>query len=636
MAEKKLGDSAIHFKNGGSITIPKSMSEEQRNQLISDAVGAGHSVEEVLDATPEVLAKEEAAEKASKRAAQEAADAYSDFVIQEHLKNNPGAVLRDIKPVGMNGATREQVQQGGTPGTFKGSTFSDVVGNLAETGKDIASQTTGALLNPAKGAEVLYNASGLDKSRQVPDAAKTLPDAAQLPPAAEVPGAGAADMGAMPPSLEGAGPGPEKGYNDGLERAFATIEKNKGEVIQAESKAAAAKDLAAAHADMKATQDAFAAAYINAEAEAAKPLQGIEKQMGEIAARQAKLDPTIDPNRYWHNKSAGQIALGAIAGGLFGFAGQGLNYIKQIQSEVELDTKSQQMSYENASSQLQKELAAKGDEYARARQAGVSKLNAMSMANIAKLSAAEAYVKQVTAQGASQEAMANAQAIGMGLQQSLVEGAAIARKNAQAEGHQNAAEYMAREGLKIQRFQAETQRYSAVEAHADRVAKINAAKGTGAGAKPPAAITKQLQGYDELDRNLTALKDISNGRGVAGKVSRAIESTPYLGTLAGKEVPGWNDMTGLSDAAGENGSIKAIRENLLTGISKASLTKTDAARLDNVLNNINRLGKASDVEIDFLRNLYKQQRQDFVNSNKAYDLSGNSPVADPNGFTEGE
>lgn len=184
-------------------------------------------------------------------------------------------------------------------------------------------------------------------------------------------------------------------------------------------KADAAQRLSAAQLQLKAVQDQHAADIMESEQARQAVLQRYENHIGSIQADIAKMDPTINPNRYWQNKSAGQIAAGAIAGALFGLGGNGMQYLKIVQDEVQRDVDAQRATFENASEQKQLELAAANDAYAVARQRGLSSKEAESAAHAAKLGAMDAYIQAVTSTNTSAEALASANQVRAGLKSTL-------------------------------------------------------------------------------------------------------------------------------------------------------------------------------------------------------------------------
>lgn len=58
-------------------------------------------------------------------------------------------------------------------------------------------------------------------------------------------------------------------------------------------------------------------------------------------AREAASNP-VDPNRYWNNKDAGQKAMAVISGALFGWTGQGMQWLQRLDSLVSEDMRVQE------------------------------------------------------------------------------------------------------------------------------------------------------------------------------------------------------------------------------------------------------------------------------------------------------
>ena len=64
-------------------------------------------------------------------------------------------------------------------------------------------------------------------------------------------------------------------------------------------------------------------------------LQNLQAQVLDLSKQ------SIDPNRFWNNKSDGQKAAAVIAGALFGFTGQGMQWLQRLDSLVEQDIQAQ-------------------------------------------------------------------------------------------------------------------------------------------------------------------------------------------------------------------------------------------------------------------------------------------------------
>lgn len=88
-------------------------------------------------------------------------------------------------------------------------------------------------------------------------------------------------------------------------------------------------------------------------------------------ARRAAAEPT-DPNRFWNNKSEGQKAAAVIAGALFGFTGQGMQWLQRLDSLVEGDMRAQMADRTSKVQGLQAEAASLGEAGQRAMQEGAT------------------------------------------------------------------------------------------------------------------------------------------------------------------------------------------------------------------------------------------------------------------------
>ena len=133
-----------------------------------------------------------------------------------------------------------------------------------------------------------------------------------------------------------------------------------------------------AEAKVEALRGAQAIAEKQAEAEKALRQQAIidsaQDQVDEherLAAYNSKMDEyersqvdirnqmlehaksAVDPNRYWANKDAGQRAAAVIAGALFGFTGQGMQWLQRLDGLVAQDIQAQAADLANRGQMLQ-------------------------------------------------------------------------------------------------------------------------------------------------------------------------------------------------------------------------------------------------------------------------------------------
>ena len=114
-------------------------------------------------------------------------------------------------------------------------------------------------------------------------------------------------------------------------------------------------------------------------------------------AREAAATPT-DPNRYWNNKDAGQKAAAVIAGALFGFTGQGMNWLQRLDGLVEQDMRAQQADRASKVGALNAEASGLGEAGAEALRNGATESEAYLIARQAKLEGLNSYLQQMTAE----------------------------------------------------------------------------------------------------------------------------------------------------------------------------------------------------------------------------------------------
>lgn len=152
-------------------------------------------------------------------------------------------------------------------------------------------------------------------------------------------------------------------------------------------------------------------------------------------ARQAASDP-LDPNRFWNNKSDGQKAAAILAGALFGFTGQGMNWLQRIDGLIENDMRAQAADRTSRVQGLQAEAAGLGEAGQRAMQAGASRAEAFLIEKQAKIEGLKSYMEMMSMKLNNVQAQqAAAEKIAM-LEMKSTQVAQQAAELAQLEAHQ--------------------------------------------------------------------------------------------------------------------------------------------------------------------------------------------------------
>lgn len=111
-------------------------------------------------------------------------------------------------------------------------------------------------------------------------------------------------------------------------------------------------------------------------------------------AREAAQNP-IDPNRFWNNKSDGQKAAAVIAGALFGFTGQGMQWLQRLDGLVENDNKLQAQDRASRVQGLQQEADVMGEAGRQAIAQGASRAEAYLLDKNTKLEGLKSYLDTV-------------------------------------------------------------------------------------------------------------------------------------------------------------------------------------------------------------------------------------------------
>lgn len=166
------------------------------------------------------------------------------------------------------------------------------------------------------------------------------------------------------------------------------------EVVQDGIVREAGKRRLEAEADMNREAGLAAQAKLNAVNEAQR--YNGAKSVALEAAQKAAATPT-DPNRFWNNKGAGQQAAAVIAGALFGFSGQGMQWLQRVDGLIEADNRLQVADRAANVSGLEAKARGFGEAADFAMKAGASESEAHIIARQMKYEGLKSYLEQATA-----------------------------------------------------------------------------------------------------------------------------------------------------------------------------------------------------------------------------------------------
>ena len=105
--------------------------------------------------------------------------------------------------------------------------------------------------------------------------------------------------------------------------------------------------------------------------------------LATLQSRLADLESQApDPNRYWNDKNAGQKAAAVVAGALFGFTGQGMQWLQRLDGLVENDIQQQAAELQRKGGLVGKQIDVQNNLVALARQQGLDENEAISAARM--------------------------------------------------------------------------------------------------------------------------------------------------------------------------------------------------------------------------------------------------------------
>jgi hypothetical protein len=175
---------------------------------------------------------------------------------------------------------------------------------------------------------------------------QVVPPGAGLPPGpAPVPGTGGGvSMGVSSKSVKpGAMPGVAAPVDD-YTKQIAQMAKEEQALLAAQGEIGAerAKSDANVIREQMTQRDKLMLERQQADAAEMGEMRRYESGLRDLQAQVLDLSKqSVDPNRFWNNKSDGQKAMSVIAGALVGFTGQGMQWLQRLDGLVEQDIQAQ-------------------------------------------------------------------------------------------------------------------------------------------------------------------------------------------------------------------------------------------------------------------------------------------------------
>lgn len=170
-----------------------------------------------------------------------------------------------------------------------------------------------------------------------------------------------------------------------------------------------------------------------------------QNQLTEMARRAAE-DP-IDPNRFWNNKDAGQKAAAVIAGALFGFTGQGMQWLQRLDSLVAQDMQAQSADKTRRIAGLERASEQAGNAAAMAMKMGADEAEAQNLERMAKLENVKSRIDMLARGTQNAELAAKGEMMKSQLDEKIMEAAQRNMQLRTAKDAQDANAYLERQKL---------------------------------------------------------------------------------------------------------------------------------------------------------------------------------------------
>ena len=244
-------------------------------------------------------------------------------------------------------------------------------------------------------------------------------------------------------------------------------------------------------------------------------------------ARRAASNP-IDPNRFWNNKSDGQKAMGVIAGALFGFTGQGMQWLNRLDALVSEDNRLQEGDRASRVSGLRAEAEGLGQAAKFAMEKGATLSQAKLIERDAKYQTARTYLEQM---------------------QATTQNAQVQMRAQEMLGHLDAQMVRsAEQGVLLSTQEAgmiNSARAQKANLERERLEFMAKTAGEGTGGRPlPEAGTKLMDEYSAAVQTLREMQDKVKNSGVGGRLWQKFAQAGWTPGNA-EEKALYNDYRGL-------------------------------------------------------------------------------------------
>lgn len=240
-----------------------------------------------------------------------------------------------------------------------------------------------------------------------------------------------------------------------------------------------------------------------------------QQHAAELSSQyQQESQKSLDPHRFWNDKTAGQRILSGIAGALFGWAGEGQQYLNRLNAAIERDIDMQKSDKASRLEGLKMGIAQANDARDFAQRAGVDDWNQRNAERLARLEGVNTYLKSIDAKALNAQQQAALANMLVGVQQNIANVSTDMVKNAQTKA--NEANTVAFHQAQLRQEADKTRMSWAI--HQSTLA----AKGTQA-ADLPATESTKIDNSIKLMTNLQRMKELAANGGFLDRVTRGVK-----------------------------------------------------------------------------------------------------------------
>ena len=292
-------------------------------------------------------------------------------------------------------------------------------------------------------------------------------------------------------------------------------------------------------------------------------LEALKQQTIELSKQE------IDPNRFWNNKSDGQKAAAVIAGALFGFTGQGMQWLQRLDGLVAQDMQAQAQDLQRKRGLLSDATGLQNNLIAQAEAKGLRGAAAYKAATIAQ--------KENLASNIEMNAMKYSDPL---IQNKAMQAALAIRQSTE----KDLAEYSRtieshKADINLKYAQADHARASAFAARV-------AAGGGSKGSKIPAQIEQSInlfqRGVESIKIARTAIGSGTWGQALKDEVAKHIPGTEAAGRAQAASVALESALKGIRQEALSDSERKDYVK-FAAGVGIASMNQGDLNALERML-----------------------------------------------------